>query len=309
MIDLNQFLNDLEAQGLTIVPKKKKSKKKLKKEEKELKKTAKELQAMINQVAGDTDESFSENIVSNNVTEDQPQPTRAIWNPTCNTIETLFDLGYDPDKKSYLIRQHHYNPETGKSTSDERVFVEGDVVWIGLNRGSEFGCNLDTDQPGSTGFFPIYLPADPTAFFDLDRYDEFGKYRAPGLADENDERREPFPAERDLIYALEQATKYQSPGFFIFCRGGRFGVLCHGHYDFTENDFDNLICVFNAKRCREGYRKTWLEVFGEADSEHLVADLRYSPMEHWFWPENIIEELVDEAVAEKTGRWPEDYDE
>jgi len=32
-------------------------------------------------------------------------------------------------------------------------------------------------------------------------------------------------------------------------------------------------------------------------------------MEHWFWPENIIEELVDEAVAEKTGRWPEDYDE
>lgn len=275
--DISEFLDDLDRNGLTIAPK----------DEVFPKKPAKKSEAPEEpeEEPDDVDETpdVLDPVVAAAPVDDENLPERVVWSMAYNSID--------------VINTAVYEPETGIYWLNDNIFKEGEIAFIGLRRGSEFGCNLDVDYPGGAQFTPIPLPVDCEVFFDPARYDYDGKYHAPGLADEECRRREPYPDERDLITALELATKYPTPGFFVFCRGGRFEVICTSHHNHRDQDTDILICIFNAKSCTDGYRKAWSDILAQADSVMIGTEIRYSPCEHWIWPDAIIEDMVDEAES------------
>ena len=291
MQGMNEFLDDLKRNGLTIVPKdevkrKKSGKKKSKKSKKSVKMT--EEPAVVDDFDDDEEDSEGPTSVEEGTEEKEDGlPHRAVWSMAYNSIDIHNTAIYDEKEERYFI--------------NGTPFKEGEKAFIALRRGIEFGCNLDTDYPGGSQFTPILLPADCAVFFDPERYDGEGEYHAPLLFDEKFDFRDPSPVEKDLIFALEHAVNYPAPGFFVFCRDGKFNVLCAGHHNAADFDVDTLICIFNARSCTDGYRKSWLDAIAQADSVMIGAELRFSPTEHWFWPDAIIEDLVDEVESAKPG--------
>lgn len=323
LVDVDQFLDDLEANGLTIVPK----------DEVKPGKDKAELAADDAEIADEFVEdgsaaSLIKSLDDGNGTDDVDYDNDNNENPddTTDTDDTADNNDDDDDDNSDMVflanegagllqgyastpivwsrycngiefySQVHYDGEY--YWINDNPFKEGDMAFVMLRRNLDLGCNLDTDYPVGSLFDPIYLPADPTAFFHPDRYDVFGEYHAPGLADEDARQREPFPEERDLIRALEAATLFPAPGYFLFCRGGRFGIICSGHHNPVDYDFDNLVVIFNAAGCSDGYRKTWCTLNAEAHSTKITTEIRYVPFSHWFWPDVVVKELVNYALRE-----------
>ena len=208
-----------------------------------------------------------------------------VWSDSVNTIETDVEVEYDPDKKSYSI--------------DGKEYKEGTAVWIPLEYDGDLGCNLDPDQPLGSGFQPELIP--------LNSYlrHQFGDIRVEFIPPKDEfgrKQRRLFPSEADFKYALKHCHEHSEPGFFIFCRDGKFNILCETHYYAEENDTDYLICIFNARPCRASYRKTWITLDLEIDATSLACSVRYIPGELVAWEEELLETLKEEAK----GDWPFD---
>lgn len=216
-------------------------------------------------------------------------PPRDLWNDQYNSVETDIEVLYDAD--------------TGKYFVNDREYQEGEAAWISLDFGEDFGCNYDPDQPLGTQFAYELVPFH--SFYEEKSLSRNLRVSIIPPVDEMGNCRPLLRNEADLDYALRHCLEFDTPGFFVFCREGKFFLLVQSHYYFDEDDEDFLVCIFNARRCKSGYRKAWTTLAAEVDGLPLETDIRYMPGQVVAWDEEMIAELKEEL---KHDAWPFDDD-
>lgn len=214
---------------------------------------------------------------------------REVWSERFNSLDLDFEAFYDS--------------ETGEYHLNDAVYKEGAKVWMELELSEEFGCNLDSDQPIGSMFTPELVPLDSNNYF-RDGTNRSTVSIIP-LLDETGRPRHPLPNEADFIYALSHCADEYGPGFYIFCREGKFYVLTSSHYYAEEYDREYLICVFNARKCKVGYRKCWATLNAEVEATVLEVDIRYIPGYFFAWTEDIVDEMLEDARRDP---YPDEFD-
>ncbi len=226
---------------------------------------------------------------TNTLRSTSPANKPEVWDLELNGLDSKIEAQYHNANHSYAVSGVDYS--------------EGSVVWVPLERGITFGCNLDLDQPCGSKFKPILLPPDPEHFI---RKEGDCKYFAPAITNEMGGLRGWLPNETDFIYALSHCDEYNGPGIFLFCRDGKFGVLVDSHYYDERDDIDYLVCIFNADTISVGHRKTWLKAIVQIENDSFMAIIRYVPGAIYRWDYEQLMKTVDGEYYNPLGDWSEE---